>query len=134
AADVSLPCPDSLDQPVSIDFGGFPIGIHVPFAAFDGCDLRWETGRAEVERSGKGSYLDVTIHRGENRVFCLPEIKEAVFVFALQVGGDNMIAPALATGKGDQVEATWGNLSLAVPRRPNTYAAMRERVRGIQTD
>ena len=134
AASVALPSPEALTQPVAIDFGGFSLGIHVPFARFSGCDLHWESGRAEVERVGEGSYLDVVIHKGENRVFCLPEIQEAVFVFGLQVGGDNMIAPVVATQQGDRVEATWGDLAFSVPIRPNTYGAMREQVTGIQTE
>jgi hypothetical protein len=134
AASVALPSPDVLTQPVAIDFGGFSVGIHVPFARFSGCDLHWESGRAEVERVGEGSYLDVVIHKGENRVFCLPEIQEAVFIFGLQVGGDNMIAPVVATQQGDRVEATWGDLAFSVPIRPNTYSQMREHVTGIRTE
>ncbi|MBT3601921.1 MAG: hypothetical protein HN521_02540 [Candidatus Latescibacteria bacterium] len=132
AASVELPSPGSLDQPVHIDFGDLSVGIQVPFARFDNSDLRWETGRADVERVGEGSFLDVTIHRGDSRVFVLPEIQEAVVVFGLQVGGDNMIAPATATQQGDLVAAQWGDLSFAVPIRPNTYRAMREHVTGIR--
>ena len=65
-------------------------------------------------------------------MFVLPEIQEAVVVFGLQVGGDNMIAPATATQQGDLVAAQWGDLSFAVPIRPNTYRAMREHVTGIR--
>lgn len=132
AALVALPNPESLAQPIAIDFGGFSLGIHVPFATFSGYDLHWEAGRAEVERVGEGSYLDVVIHKGENRVFCLPDIDEAVVVFGLQVGGENMIAPVSAAQNGSRVEANWGDLSVAVPIRPDTYGAMREQVTGIR--
>lgn len=134
AASVALPSPEALHQPVGVDFGGFSLGIHVPFARFDGADLHWASGRAEVERVGDGSYLDVVIHKGENRAFVLPETNEAVFVFGLQVGGENMIAPVSATQNGDMVQAMWGDLSFSVPIRPNTYKSMREQVVGIQTD
>ena len=43
-----------------------------------------------------------------------------------------MIAPATATQQGDLVAAQWGDLSFAVPIRPNTYRAMREHVTGIR--
>lgn len=133
AASVELPTPSALEQPVVLDFGGFEVGVQVPFARFDGYDLHWETGRAEVERSGDASYLDVVVHKGENRVFCLPDIQEAVFVFGLQIGSDPMIAPVSATQNGEMVEANWGALSFSVPVKPDTYEAMRNKVTGIQT-
>ena len=130
AAAAHLPRPEKLEDPIALKFGDVALGIHVPFAVFDDCDIHWDTGRAEEPRTGEVSFLDVTFHRGENRVFKLPDVKQAAVAFALQVGG-GAFEPAQAALEGETLRVTWGNLGISTPVRPNTYGAMRAAVEGV---
>lgn len=132
AASAALPCPERLGEPIVLQFGDVSLGIHVPFAEFDDCEIHWETGCTEVSRAGDGAFLDVTFHRGENRVFKLPNVKQAAVAFALQVGGCGAFDPASATLQGETLSVVWGDLSLSIPVRPDTYEAMRKAVRGVE--
>lgn len=127
AAAAEIPAPADLDTPASVEHQGVNIGIHVPYAAFDGSTVTWD--RIETD---EGTGLDVTLHRGETRTFVLPEIEEAAIAFALQVGGSGTIEPASAERNGDRLNVSWQEMAFTVPVKPDTYDGMRESVEGIQ--
>jgi hypothetical protein len=126
AAGARAECPASLNDPARVTHQDVDIAIHIPYAAFDGSDVRWETIENE-----DGVCLDVTLHRGEPRTFILPDIDEAVVAFALQVGGNGSIEPAHASTDQGTLTVGWTDLGFAVPTKPNTYEAMRQAVSGI---
>ncbi len=126
AADAQVQCPSALDEPARVTYQDVDIGIHIPYAKFDGSDVRWETVQSE-----DGTCLDVTIHRGEPRTFVLPDIDVAVVSFALQVGGTGTIGPAQASIDQGTLKIEWDDLGFSVPIKPDTYSAMRKAVSGI---
>ena len=127
AADATIEAPGDLDQSASVTHQETTVGIQVPFVVFDGSSAAWD--RIETD---EGTGLDVTLHRGENRTFVLPEIKEAAVAFALQVGGDGTIQPARAESADGRLTVGWGEMGFSVPVKPDTYDGMRKSVLGIE--
>ena len=126
ASNATVTAPDSVEQSASIVHQGIDVGIQVPYAAFTGCSPKWESHKSE-----EGTCLDLTLNRGERQAFVLPDVEEAVVAFALQVGGNGTIGPALAEMVSDRLSITWNDLGFSVPTRPATYKSTRAEVAGL---
>ncbi|HMO58213.1 MAG TPA: hypothetical protein PKC19_12690 [Roseiflexaceae bacterium] len=126
AAGCALPLPERLDAPIALRCGELPIGIHVPFATFDGCAIGWESGRAPVEREAEAAFLDLVIYRGARRAFRLPDVQRAAIAFAMYVGAPPPAPPAVAVADGTMLRAAWRGMQISAPLRPAPYAALRD--------
>ncbi len=122
----TLGAPDSLTTPAMLTHQDVNVGIHVPYAEFDGCEIGWEVTKTEDTVA-----YDVAIHRGDTRTFVLPNTARAAIAFGLQVGGSGTIEPARASIANGILDVAWKEMGFQVPTRPDTYENFRASVKGI---
>lgn len=100
----------------ALETDGIQIAIQLLEAQFGSWKGHWELGQDE-----KNTWIDYVIYAGEEKVFDLLEINQAVYALALSVGSkadDVPIKGAISTTAEGVLHASWGELSVEVPVKP----------------
>ena len=116
--------PASLTQPAGLRFGELRMQLAVPFAAFDGLPVRWESGQA-----GDTAWLDAVIYEGAPRQFNLGAMQQAALAVAVSLGSAELPrGKPSATAVGNVLQLRWEGLALSIPTRPAPGSALRKQV------
>ena len=101
----------------TIDACGVKAGICLLEARFDNLKGYWEKGG-----DGENSWIDYVIYSGDEKEFDLTQVSQAIYAFALSLGdisGEYSVDNATAVISGNLLNATWGELSIQAPVRPD---------------
>lgn len=121
-----IPGTFDLGKPMVVRDRGVQITLQYLAGTFDG-----ERPAAEIERARGKVILVVHLYKGEGKSFCLPDLTEAVGLFAVRLSADKDGPLAWknpnAARKDGAYSVSWGQLSLSVPAAPQTRMALQKR-------
>lgn len=113
--DIKVSLPASEKETFCIEACGRNISLSLLEARFDSSKGYWEKGS-----DGTNSWVDFVIYTGEAKVFDLTQMKQVAYAFALSFGmqEDKYVGQAKAVIKENELTATWENLSVQIPVKP----------------
>lgn len=114
--DATLPTRDK--NTFTVNAYGCQTTIRLLEAKFGNLKGYWEKGNDE-----KNSWIDYVIYSGNEKDFDLTEIAQAAYAFALSFGEQSdeiSVNKANATISGNTLDASWDNLSVQIPVKPES--------------
>ena len=114
---VSVNLPVKTNEAFTISAEGANLGLQMLEAKWDHLQGYWEKGNDE-----QNCWVDYIIYSGEEKIFNLTEVQQAVYAFALSFGSitDKLsIKNASSSITNGLLTATWNDLMVKVPVKPD---------------